>query len=213
MYGRAPRWSSTLLFFFDIRGNRAAARGGVSHGTACGNIISYLLITVVFPVLICPSSAAGGTSLDLVELCRAYSTRRGLFLRNYLSQISEVALLDTYLSTRSAARHDRHRVRAAELRGDEQTVGAHVFRAPSRTASSAKEHGNPKLVASNLVRLSEMEGPGHVQGEDHTHTHTACTSYVAYHTLRKPPHTTPAPRLLRYQPYYKPPHHTPQHLP
>ena len=121
-----PSTPSWRAFFFSppSHSHSAAATSACAHVSGgrsiielyenvqhAGNIIPrlYLLITVASVYIKSKKAPAKDILFDLVELCRGVQhPMRGLFLRNYLSQIARDKLPDTGSEYEGSVREETH---------------------------------------------------------------------------------------------------------
>lgn len=130
-----------------------------------GNIIPrlYLLITVASVYIRSKKAPAKDILFDLVELCRGVQhPTRGLFLRNYLSQVSKDKLPDAgseYEGTGGTVKDAIEFVLQNFGEMNKLWVRMQHQGAVKDRAKREQERSNLRqLVGTNLVRLSEMNG-------------------------------------------------------
>jgi vacuolar protein sorting-associated protein 35 len=130
-----------------------------------GNIIPrlYLLITVASVYIKSKKAPAKDILFDLVELCRGVQhPMRGLFLRNYLSQIAKDKLPDVgseYEGIGGSVKDSIEFILQNFGEMNKLWVRMQHQGAVRDRARREKERRNLRqLVGTNLVRLSEMNG-------------------------------------------------------
>ena len=161
------------LFFEDEDNKETASKGATGRSIIelyenvqhAGNIIPrlYLLITVASVYIKSKKAPAKDILFDLVELCRGVQhPMRGLFLRNYLSQISRDKLPDAGSEYEGAGGSVRDSIEFILQNFGEMNklwVRMQHQGAVRDRARREKERRNLRqLVGTNLVRLSEMSG-------------------------------------------------------
>lgn len=159
------------LFFEDECQKHQNGQGGRSvvelyeNVQHAGNIVPrlYLLITVASVYIKSKIAPAKDILIDLVELCRGVQhPMRGLFLRNYLSQISKNKLPDEgseYLGTGGEVSDSIEFILQNFSEMNKLWVRMQHQGAVRDRARREKERRNLRqLVGTNLVRLSEMRG-------------------------------------------------------
>lgn len=160
-----------LELFFEDEDSKEISGGGRSiielyeNVQHAGNIIPrlYLLITVASVYIKSKKAPAKDILFDLVELCRGVQhPMRGLFLRNYLSQISRDKLPDAGTEYEGAGGTVRDSIEFILQNFGEMNklwVRMQHQGAVRDRARREKERRNLRqLVGTNLVRLSEMSG-------------------------------------------------------
>lgn len=130
-----------------------------------GNIIPrlYLLITVASVYIKTKKAPARDILFDLVELCRGVQhPMRGLFLRNYLSQISKDKLPDVGSQYEGAGGTVKDAIEfILQNFGEMNKLWVrmqHQGAVRDRGKREQERRNLRQLVGTNLVRLSEMEG-------------------------------------------------------
>jgi len=130
-----------------------------------GNIIPrlYLLVTVGSVYIKSKKAPAKDILFDLVEMCKGVQhPMRGLFLRNYLSQVAKDKLPDIGSEYEGAGGTTKDAIEFILLNFGEMNklwVRMQHQGAVRDRARREKERRNLRqLVGTNLVRLSEMEG-------------------------------------------------------
>jgi len=166
------------LFFEDEDAKESSSRASGAafpHGRSiielyenvqhAGNIIPrlYLLITVAAVYIKSKKAPAKDILFDLVELCRGVQhPMRGLFLRNYLSQIARDKLPDSGSEYEGAGGSVKDSIEFILQNFGEMNklwVRMQHQGAVRDRARREKERRNLRqLVGTNLVRLSEMSG-------------------------------------------------------
>jgi vacuolar protein sorting-associated protein 35 len=144
-----------------------------------GNIIPrlYLLITVASVYIRSKKAPAKDILFDLVELCRGVQhPTRGLFLRNYLSQISKDKLPDTGSEYEGAGGTVTDAIEFVLQNFAEMNKlwvrMQHQGAVKDRVKREQERQNLRQLVGTNLVRLSEMNGVDLAMYKvHHTHMH------------------------------------------
>jgi len=130
-----------------------------------GNIIPrlYLLITVASVYIKSKKAPAKDILFDLVELCRGVQhPMRGLFLRNYLSQISKDKLPDSGSEYEGAGGNVKDAIEFILQNFSEMNTlwvrMQHQGSVKERQRREQERRNLRQLVGTNLVRLSQMNG-------------------------------------------------------
>lgn len=160
-----------LELFFEDEDHKSAAGTGRSvvelyeNVQHAGNIIPrlYLLITVASVYIKSKKAPAKDILFDLVELCRGVQhPMRGLFLRNYLSQIARDKLPDVgseYEGSGGTVQDSIEFILQNFGEMNKLWVRMQHQGAVRDRARREKERRNLRqLVGTNLVRLSELSG-------------------------------------------------------
>lgn len=135
------------------------------HVQYAGNIIPrlYLLITVASVYIKSKKAPAKDILFDLVELCRGVQhPTRGLFLRNYLSQISKDKLPDAGSEYEGQGGSVKDAIEfVLQNFGEMNKLWVrmqHQGAVKDRSRRETERRNLRQLVGTNLVRLSELNG-------------------------------------------------------